>query len=116
MESNNIPPPGSAPDPHLRATELRRSFRLGKSDIDVLRTAAQRGIPPPSYHTREERLTSIHENSDIPDEHLVLLLHSSRDLTDAVHSITLQWCLYHVNPRGALPENEEREFGFAEKL
>ena len=75
----------------LLALQYHRLLKRTQTDLDLLRPAMQRGIPPPSFHHVEERLTSIHENTEVADDQLVLLLLSSRELSDAVHSITLQW-------------------------
>ena len=75
----------------LLALQFHRLLKRTKGDIDLLQTAMARSIPPPSYHTTQEKLAMVHEHAELTDEQLLLLLHSSRDLTDAVYSVTVQW-------------------------
>ena len=75
----------------LLALQYHRLHKRTKADLDLLHAAQARAIPPPSYHTAEEKLTRIHENADVRDDQLLVLLHSSRDLTDALYSVTVQW-------------------------
>ena len=75
----------------LLALQYHRLLKRTKADVELLQTAMSRAIPPPSHHTVEEKLTAVHENGDVHDESMQLVLHGGKDLTDAVYSVTLQW-------------------------
>ena len=88
-------PPSSSATPErtfkLLALQYHRLLKRTRADIALLQTAQSRAIPPPSTHSVEERLTAVHENDDVADDALLLLLHTGKDLTDAFYSVTLQW-------------------------
>ena len=75
----------------LLALQFHRLLKRTKGDLDLLHTAMQRSIPPPSFHTTQEKLAMVHEYPELTDEQLLLLLHSSKDLTDAFYAVTVQW-------------------------
>ena len=76
----------------LLALQYHRLVKRSQADLDLLRTALAKNIPPPNYHTQDEKLTVIHEHSDVPDDQLQLHLLAARDLDPAAsYSATLQW-------------------------
>ena len=76
----------------LLALQYHRLLKRTQADIDLLHTASAKHIPPPTYHTSDEKLTAIHEHTDVGDEQLQLHLLAARELDAAAsYSVTLQW-------------------------
>ena len=76
----------------LLALQYHRLLKRTQADVDLLRTAFAKHIPPPTYHTQDEKLTVIHEHKDVGDDQLHLHLVSARDLDPAAsYTVTLQW-------------------------
>ena len=76
----------------LLALQYHRLLKRTQSDLDLLRTAFAKHIPPPTYHTQDEKLAVIHEHKDVADDQLHLHLSAARDLdSSASYTVTLQW-------------------------